>query len=444
MRGVGTLWRSGAAALALAMGLGTAVPVAQGDGAIQERLERYVRPYAATGLFSGVVAIARGDTILASTAVGRRDRSSGSTPTLTTPFPLGSLSSVFTAALVVKLQQDGRLSFDHTLSRYVPGIPNGDRITIEHLLRHSSGVGAIQSSVPYLRPLALDDLLTFIGRAPARFPPGSREQDGNEAYVLLAKVIERASGVSYSEYLDRVFLAPLSLAGTTPLAAAPVPDGAQGNKAVLDGAAVPIEQSEAPMVGASGLMSTAADLLAWTGAVRGTDIVNLPALPSPYGWERRSYLGHALSEHSGGAEGFGAYIGSYDDGHVVVVLSNVQSGMRSRWGRDLAAVIYDGATSSPPRLPVARVRQSFGDLAGTYTSADGNTLTVGRRSGGLWMTAGRVPFRQPLAHVDRDLFFSASDFGLYAFVRNGAGRVTAMRVGPFEGDAASAVSFERR
>ncbi|NOT09910.1 MAG: serine hydrolase [Gemmatimonadales bacterium] len=421
---------------------------AQRDTALQRRLDAYVKPYTAARLFSGVVLIAKGDTLLAHVAVGRRDPAGRVAPTLVTPFHIASLSKAFTAALVVKLAQEGHLSFDDTLAKFVPGIPNGERITIDQLLRHTAGIGEFDTSRPYLEALPLDQLVALIAKVPAGFPPGSNDQYSNEGYILLARIVERASGLSYGEYLRRVFLAPLALRSTAIAAIAaiqPRPGAAHGGKAVMGGAPVSVPRHEAPLLGASGLSSTATDLWGWMRGVRSRRIVDYTALRYPYGWGRRNYLGHPLMEQSGSVEGFGSYMASYEDGYYAVVLSNVQSGMMGRWGPDLAAVLFGGEISTPPPVEAVRLPQSLAELAGSYKSPDiGNPLIMERRGDRLWLTWGSFPFWQPLSPIGRDRFFSLSDYSVFSFLRDGAGRVTGLKMGQIDGTEAQTVSFVRQ
>lgn len=116
---------------------------------IEHRADQWIKPYVAAGDFSGVVLIAKGDQILVEKAYGKANFEHDVANEVGTRFRIASLSKTFTAAAIELLTAQGKLSLKDPLSKYVSGIPNGDSITVEHLLLHQSGVGELDDPDVY-------------------------------------------------------------------------------------------------------------------------------------------------------------------------------------------------------------------------------------------------------------------------------------------------------
>src|SRR5262245_22274210 len=129
---------------AAALGLLFSAAAAGADDGVHDRIDAYVKSYADAGLYSGVVLVADGERILFEDTYGAADPRSGAPLRLDTIFPIASLSKSVTAAAVVNLEREKRLSFDDPLARTYPEFPNAANITLDQLLRHTSGVGLIE------------------------------------------------------------------------------------------------------------------------------------------------------------------------------------------------------------------------------------------------------------------------------------------------------------
>jgi CubicO group peptidase (beta-lactamase class C family) len=351
-----------------------------------------------------------------------------------TQFSVASLTKTFTGAAMIKLQQDGKLSIADPLSKALPDFPNGDRITYDLLLRHAAGVGVFDTPDVYQSPHTIAELAAKVARLKPLFEPGKGDEYSNEGYVLLARAIEVVSGQAYADYLKTAFLAPLGMTDTA-LDAGPVGRRrARGARAMLDEAPLPLDMEESPIWGASGLRSCARDLHRWCRAVHDKTIVDLGKVRYPYGWGKRVYQGRKLIEQSGEVEGFGSYIAAYEDGHVVVCLSNIQSGMQGRWGPDFAAVLFGGAVSTPPRIKAVAGATDLAGCVGEYRNADvGTPFRLRLRDGRLESSWGAFPFWRPVSPVGPDEFFIVADYSRLVLRRDASGRVDALAMPPLEG-----------
>src|SRR5580704_7993505 len=154
-----------------------------------------------------------------------------------TLYPIGSITKQFTAASVLLLAQDRKLSIDDPLSKYVSGLPWADRITLRHLLDQESGVVDFRFGAGDLTtPLSHARVLDRLKQTDLLFAPGSKYEYSNSNYYLLGMVIEKASGETYQQFLSRRIFGPLGLTSTFYIdATAHVQDSAVGYNTTRNG-----------------------------------------------------------------------------------------------------------------------------------------------------------------------------------------------------------------
>ena len=107
---------------------------------IKPQVDQLINAYMKMDKFTGSILIAKGDKVLVSKGYGMANRELGVINTQETKFRLGSVTKQFTAMAIMQLQEKGLLKVDDPLTKYIPGYPNGDKITIHHLLTHTSGI----------------------------------------------------------------------------------------------------------------------------------------------------------------------------------------------------------------------------------------------------------------------------------------------------------------
>jgi CubicO group peptidase (beta-lactamase class C family) len=409
---------------------------------VAENTDAYFRALADAGQFSGVVLITNDDHIRFERAYGSTAHRGRAPIRPDAVFPLASLSKAFTAAAIVKLAGEGRLGFDDRLSRFLPDFPNGGAITIDQLLRHTSGVGQLDDPTWFLSPHPLADYVRGIAAARPLFAPGKGDEYSNEGYILLAAVVEQITHQPFERYVGRELTGPLALRSV----GADRPHGRRpkGSRASLSRRPIPLQWDESPLPGASGLQGSARDVAAFARAVRSGRFGDYRTLRYPYGWGRRTYEGRSLLEQSGSVEGFGSYMAVYDDGTSVAVLSNIQSGVQSRWGEDVARLLAGGRpkiAQLPRAIPLLHGEQ----LASTYESPEGGyTLRLRLRSGQLEMTYGNYPFWRPVFGIGKDRLMAPADFTYLRVERAPSGTASAvMFLGP-DGSEQGASRWPRR
>jgi CubicO group peptidase (beta-lactamase class C family) len=389
---------------------------------IERRTDQWLKAYVAAGDFSGVVLIGQGDQILLEKAYGKADFQRDVANQIGTRFRIASLSKTFTAAAIELLAAQGKLSLQDHLSQYVGGIPNGDKITVEQLLSHESGVGELDAPDMYRDCLSNEELIRRLRMAPPLFPPGTDSHYSNEGYFLLAVIIEKVSGIPYAAFLQKNVFDPLRLANTGSACKEPPPGpNASGNvPGAAPGSVLPLPFEEAAMIGPGSLYSTAHDLHAWLKAVDTDRPFQVERLGYPYGWGKRNYSGRDLIEQSGVHEGFNAHMALYPKEHIyAIVLSNVQSGLLNRIPKDLEAILFGGETSRPVVLkPQAVGAATLEEYAGGYRAREvpvPQNLSV--QNGQLYMQWGSYPLLRILTPAAKDEFFFRYEYARVRFER---------------------------
>ena len=180
---------------------------------LEKRIDALVEPYVRLGAFDGVVLVAQGEDVLLLKPYGKASYELDVANRVDTRFRIASLSKNFTDAAIASLVDRGVLALDTTVSKYMPDFPRGSEITIDHLVNHRSGVVHTNelAELEGVTRMTLDEMIALIASKPLDFDPGAEENYSNGGYDLLARIVEKASGLTFEEYLRRFVFAPLEL-----------------------------------------------------------------------------------------------------------------------------------------------------------------------------------------------------------------------------------------
>lgn len=317
---------------------------------IASEVDSFVQRLVDAEVFSGAVLIADDEgNVVFERAYGLANRDAGTPNTLETKFNLGSMNKMFTAVAIAQLVERGLVSYDDPLSKFVsfPDEETAKRILIRHLISHSSGLKLWWTprnpNSPPVDFRSVDELLELISPDERpEFPPGTDYQYSNTGFVLLGKVIEVATGMSYYDYVRENILEPAGMTSTTSDRRADiVPPPAIGYRKGFDELGKPIFYNavplDAPGVGmpTGGGHSTAADLAKFARALRSSvllerahaDELFIPrGMPVPTQWYGYGFLVDEKSHivgHSGGTYGVSNNLDLFlDTGWTSVVLAN--------------------------------------------------------------------------------------------------------------------------
>jgi CubicO group peptidase (beta-lactamase class C family) len=192
------------------------------EASLKAAVDSFLDPRIAADAFSGVVLIASKGTTVYQRAAGVADREAGTPITLTTRLELASVTKLFTRIAILQLAQAGQVSLADTVGKFLPQYPNPvvrRKVTVDQLLRHRSGVGSFWNERFMARRAevrSVGDYLELFQDDSLLFEPGTSEAYSNGGYVLLGAIIERASGMSYHDYLEDRIFRPAGMTRTVP------------------------------------------------------------------------------------------------------------------------------------------------------------------------------------------------------------------------------------
>ena len=189
---------------------------------IADSLERFVAEAAVEDRFSGAVLLARGGDVLLERGYNRACRRFGVPNEIDTRFDIASLVKMFTGVVIGRLVERGLLSFEAPVIRYLPSYPAdpGSRVTIHHLLTHTSGLGGIfdggWEAASRARFRTIGELIPYFRGRPLLFEPGTDWEYSNAGYILLGAVIEAVTEQPYWDHLQEHTFAPTGMNNTGP------------------------------------------------------------------------------------------------------------------------------------------------------------------------------------------------------------------------------------
>src|SRR5829696_3720109 len=173
------------------------------------KLDRFFDRLAEKNKAMGSLAIAKDGKVLYSRAIGysRINGSERKPATTASRYRVGSITKMFTAAMIFQFVEEGKLKLSDTLDKFFPQIPNAGKITIAHILAHRSGIHDFIKEPDFrawsMSPRTKDETLAFIARGTPDFGPGEKRSYSNAAYVLLGFVVEKLEGKPYQDVLKK-------------------------------------------------------------------------------------------------------------------------------------------------------------------------------------------------------------------------------------------------
>ncbi len=302
--------------------------------------EQYLSRPGAAGLSIG---IARGGKVIVAGGYGFAELEFDIPADKHTMFRIGSVTKQFTAAAIMKLVEQGQLSLDDNLNKFLPDYPTqGHTVTIRHLLNHTSGIKSytdLDDEWTKLWPLELshEELLALVKDKPFDFNPGEQWHYNNTAYYMLGMIIENISGKSYALHMQDEFFGPLKLDRTRyDVSRDLIKNRAQGysyRRGVLAND-VPLGMSQPGAAGA--LLSTGEELVEWSMALASGRVVTPESFAMmttpvvlPDGRSTEYGFGMAIDtfedrrriQHGGGIHGFNSMLLWLpdDDLHIAVI-----------------------------------------------------------------------------------------------------------------------------
>jgi D-alanyl-D-alanine carboxypeptidase len=407
--------------------------------------------------------IARGDRVIFHAARGSAEIELGVPLHTGQVYRIASITKIFTAAEVLKLAEQRRLSLDDTLDKYLPDFPGASRIRLRQLLNHTAGISDIAKNPQpgfFARKFDTAALLAQVSERDPAFAPGTQQSYSNGGYIVLGAVIEKVTGKPWHEAIREQLLEPLGLGqtgygdnaelipGRVAGYTTDTPDHSVRNASYIH-ASVP--------AAAGAFVSTADDLFHWMRALTGgkvigntwfTQMTAPPTLPHgvtathPYGlglylWQVR---GKPMLGHTGQINGFASAVAYVPSAQVtVVVLANDDNTDARTMARRLAALAMGEPYDVPVAVPLSKIELDA--LQGSYRIDDKTLETFTVKDGQLLaQRTGRhaVPLQ---ATAQGRLYFVPDELSYFQPVRDALGKV--IRLDYVEGGDAPAQSWPR-
>ncbi len=353
-------------------------------------------------------------------------------------FMIGSISKQFTAVAVLLLEEDGRLSTDDPVGMHVDEFAALPDVSIHQLLTHTGAVTDIYSLARFGNSGGqvgtFDEVIADLAEAGLTGEPGAGYAYSNGGYALLAAAIERVSGMSYGEFLERRLFQPLGLSSMASDAPGPaVPGRVPGYDPWGTSDLIPAP-TVAPgfLVGSGSLWSSTADLLQWALALHGGEILAPDSYAKlvtdhgngyGYGVSVFTRFGRATIGHDGRVSGYASDLAYYpEEDLVIAVLGNVQSVARDEIRRLVAGAVFGEELEVPKSRQFATAIESLDELVGRYSFGPGFVVSVSESDGRLMARANEGGSSE-LVPLGDSVWFSRMLYATVRFERNSDGAV---------------------
>lgn len=366
--------------------------------------------------------------------------------TADTVYELASLTKAFVSNAVFLLKQDGKLSLEDKIGKYISDLPTTwSEIKIRHLLSHTSGIPDYANDLRhgFTHDATPEDIVQFVKGSPLKCVPGAKWTYSNTDYVILAMIIRKVSGLTYDQFLARRMFVPLKMAATRRDSADEVvPNRSSGYLWYGSGGLhnASFLQYMETNHGDRGILSTVKDLAKWDAALS-SDVLFSPEskkeMWSPIklndgstyshgmGWFIDTVNGHRHSSHAGGSPGTATMFARYpDDGLTVIVLAN--GGADNVFALD-NAVAQCYVPALRPQGVIELNRRIMESYTGYSNVWGGELLTIVRDKDSLVVDDGDR-FTGAFKPVSKTRFIAEDCDRSMAFTLDGKGELSALAI----------------
>jgi len=277
-----------------------------------------------------------------------------------TVFEIGSISKQFTATCILLLQQDGKLSVEDKIGKYLKDIPDAwTNVTIRHLLSHTSGVKSYTglSGFELTEHLTQAQFIKKLGAQPLEFQPGDSWKYSNSGFSLLGYIVENVSGKSYWQFLRERILQPLGMSGTTDRNPEIIVTNRASGYEQTNRVHINRDYDLTDVFSAGAIASTIGDLAKWSAALDGETILSSASKAAAWkqqrlnngkatsygmGWFIESVENHRTIGHGGSTSGFSASIQRFPDFDLaVIVLTNTDEQIATTLAKKIATFYFE-------------------------------------------------------------------------------------------------------
>jgi len=359
-------------------------------------------------------------------------------------FEIGSVTKQFTAVSILKLTEEGKLNLDDDITKFIEDYPtHGHKITVHHLLTHTSGIKSYTGIEEFQKIWRLDhsptELIDVFKNKPMDFAPGEEWSYNNSAYFLLGYIIELTSGMTYEEYLDKNIFQPLGMKNSYYGSMSRIiKNRATGYDKKDDYVHAEYLSLTLPYAAGS-IMSTVEDLFIWQMALQAGKVIKKESLDLAYtnytlnngklinygyGWGINEIFGSPSKEHSGGIFGYlsnGIYLPQEDV--YVAVLSNCNCNPPMAVSTQIAAIAI-GKPYPDKDAGIKLKETELKNLVGMYEFDDGSNRNIVFEDGQLFSV--RQGSRSEIYPSSKEKFFFNESTASYVFSFDSKGEPTSV------------------
>lgn len=304
----------------------------------KQKLDSYFKTLDENHKVMGSFAIADKGKIIYTNAIGFSDVESKKKADINTIYRIGSITKTFTAVLIMKAVEDKKLTLDTKLSSFFPQIKNADKITIENLLNHRSGIHNFTDDESYMtyytQPVSEQKMVDIIQKAGSDFEPGAKFSYSNSNYTLLTYILEKVFKKSYSELIEKYITRPLNLKNTKVGGKIDVSENNARSYTYENNAYVKSTETDMSVPSGAGcLVSTPSDLIAFMNGLTSGKLVSKESFEKMK--QFKDHYGFALSEvpfygkqgfgHNGGIDDFNSTLYYFPDGEKTFAMISNQT-----------------------------------------------------------------------------------------------------------------------
>ncbi len=379
-------------------------------------IDEFVEPFAKAGHFSGVVLAEKDGKVIYEKAFGLANVEHTVGNRLNTKFGIASITKPMTTVVLLRLIEAGKISPADKLSKFIPGFPNGDKITIEMIGRHRSGIPhRVMSEEDETRPFTPAQFVERVKEAELEFEPGTKELYSSAGYAVLARTLEIASGEAFEVLLRKHVFAPAELEDTIDFDSTRImKNRAECYLLGSEGYTAAPLKDYSFLVGAGSVFSTARDVYAFAKA----------NIDGKYGENAKlNLVRKGVFSSNGATNGYRANVRIDTEGkYGYVVVSNMASGANDVIIGSLRDFL-EGKEVPRPAIPKPKVdlavENELKDYVGRYRlGGSGFNILVNRGE----LFAG--PFK--LLPLGKDKFYSFFSYAEVTFIRDDSGNVTGL------------------
>lgn len=331
--------------------------------------------------FMGSLAVAHQGNIIYSRSVGFDDIDGNEKSTINTKYRIGSISKMFTAALIFIALEEEKLELDQTIDKYFPDIMNSSDITIGNLLNHRSGIHSFTDDSSYMNwytePQTRMQMIDLISQSKSEFKPNTKSQYSNSNYVLLTFILESIYNRSFSSLLQKKILEPIGMENTYVGSRINIKANECYSYKYIDGWKKENETDMSVPLGAGSIVSNPTDLIIFITSLFSYEIISKENLKQMKNIVDHYGMGMFLFKfeektgygHTGGIDGFSSFLEYFPEDELGVALtSNATSYRLSEITKAALSSFYGKEFAIPAFKDLNLITEDLDKYLGTYSS----------------------------------------------------------------------------